>query len=160
MIFNLYFLNFRYVEKALAKLDLCNGVIPEDELKHAADECAATWRQVIAFFSLRLMLAPVIESLLLCDRMLYLYEQGILWGLLDSQHWFIITFCSCSQLLGLKNTYFKYVLVTDLCSLCIMVLLDGTLSYYTCDNLADINDAYLKRLFKKKISFSKKIFFI
>ena len=32
--------------------------------------------QVVVFYSLRLLLAPVIETVLLLDRGIYLYEQG------------------------------------------------------------------------------------
>ena len=35
------------------------------------------WWRVVAFYSLRLSLAPVIETVLLLDRCLYLHEQGI-----------------------------------------------------------------------------------
>ena len=35
------------------------------------------WKQVVAFYTLRLSLSPVVETLILLDRQLYLYEQGI-----------------------------------------------------------------------------------
>lgn len=34
------------------------------------------WKDVVAFYTLRLALAPVVETLVLLDRMLYLHEQG------------------------------------------------------------------------------------
>lgn len=45
-------------------------------------DLAALWAQkaqenrVVAFFSLALLLAPLVETLILLDRLLYLQEQG------------------------------------------------------------------------------------
>lgn len=36
--------------------------------------------KVVAFFSLTLLLAPLVETLILLDRLLYLREQGGCWG--------------------------------------------------------------------------------
>lgn len=38
--------------------------------------CLAQWHRVVAFYSLRLLLAPIIETVLQLDRLLYLSEQG------------------------------------------------------------------------------------
>ena len=38
--------------------------------------CLKQWQRVVIFYSLRLMLAPVIESFVQLDRLLYLTEQG------------------------------------------------------------------------------------
>ena len=38
--------------------------------------CLEQWRRVVIFYSLRLMIAPVIESYVQMDRLLYLAEQG------------------------------------------------------------------------------------
>jgi hypothetical protein len=34
------------------------------------------WKQVVIFYTLRLLLAPVVETILLLDRLLYLQEHG------------------------------------------------------------------------------------
>ncbi|XP_014666313.1 PREDICTED: protein RRNAD1-like [Priapulus caudatus] len=65
-----------YIEVALKKLG-CNRIATADDVELAEYECAASWRRVVAFYALRLLLAPVLESVILCDRMLYLYENGI-----------------------------------------------------------------------------------
>lgn len=38
--------------------------------------CLKQWQRVVIFYSLRLMLAPVIETVVQLDRLLYLTEQG------------------------------------------------------------------------------------
>ena len=43
-----------------------------EELLAMAEE----WREVAVFFMLRLSLAPCVESLVVCDRLLFLSEQG------------------------------------------------------------------------------------
>ena len=40
------------------------------------EKCLARWWQVVVFYSLRLSLAPLIETVVLADRCLYLYEGG------------------------------------------------------------------------------------
>lgn len=63
-----------YAEKALNKVS-CK--IPK-EFYSLPDiqSCLNQWKQVLIFYSLRLMIAPVVESLILLDRMLYLFESG------------------------------------------------------------------------------------
>ena len=41
-----------------------------------ADDLLGRWKDVIMFYCLRLLLGPVIETLLLLDRLLYLRERG------------------------------------------------------------------------------------
>uniref|UniRef100_A0A803SNG3 Methyltransferase like 25B n=1 Tax=Anolis carolinensis TaxID=28377 RepID=A0A803SNG3_ANOCA len=52
----------------------------EPSLAHVSPELVAAMlaeeQKVVAFFSLALLLAPVVETLLLLDRMIYLQEQG------------------------------------------------------------------------------------
>ncbi len=69
-------LDFRdYVRKATQNLD---GLTITDEDLEAAevDSKLSDWWSVVSFYSLRLLLAPLIETVLLLDRCLYLQEQG------------------------------------------------------------------------------------
>ncbi|KAL4228269.1 Ribosomal RNA adenine dimethylase domain-containing protein 1 [Mactra antiquata] len=65
----------RYARLGLSKLG-----IPEDKLTdnllHEASSMTERWKDVVAFYTIRLALAPVIETLLLLDRMIFLYEKG------------------------------------------------------------------------------------
>ena len=45
------------------------------QLERAADRLTE-WKDVVAFFTVRLALAPVMESLVLLDRCLFLHEYG------------------------------------------------------------------------------------
>lgn len=36
----------------------------------------SNWKDVVAFYTIRLALAPVVETAILLDRMFYLQEQG------------------------------------------------------------------------------------
>ena len=40
--------------------------------------CLSQWRAVVVFYSLRLLLAPIVETVIQLDRLLYLAENGIL----------------------------------------------------------------------------------
>uniref|UniRef100_G3MM70 Methyltransferase domain-containing protein n=1 Tax=Amblyomma maculatum TaxID=34609 RepID=G3MM70_AMBMU len=64
-----------YAKKALHKFPfpLSGEDMDAPELELAMNE----WQRVVIFYSLRLLLAPVIESLILVDRMLYLWDQCI-----------------------------------------------------------------------------------
>ena len=48
-----------------------------DEQLVRAQERIERYREVVAFYTLRLTLAPVIEKLILLDRVCYLAEQGM-----------------------------------------------------------------------------------
>ncbi|XP_076322978.1 methyltransferase-like protein 25B isoform X2 [Tachypleus tridentatus] len=64
-----------YVQKALNRIQL---YIPDKDVNSSwVASYLEQWEHVVVFYSLRLLLAPVIESLVLIDRMLYLYEKGI-----------------------------------------------------------------------------------
>lgn len=53
------------------------GLDPHMALDRVALEAMLGRQQeVVAFFSLALLLAPVVETLILLDRMIYLQEQG------------------------------------------------------------------------------------
>ncbi len=41
-----------------------------------AGERLSQWKDVVAFYTLRLALAPVVETVILLDRLLYVREQG------------------------------------------------------------------------------------
>lgn len=57
------------------------GLDPQLPLDLAALQAhQAQENRVVAFFSLALLLAPLVETLILLDRMLYLQEQGEVLG--------------------------------------------------------------------------------
>ncbi|XP_044278582.1 protein RRNAD1 isoform X2 [Varanus komodoensis] len=63
-----------YARLGLARL----GMSPDVPLDTAPLEAMLAQQQrVVAFFSLALLLAPLVETLILVDRMIYLQEQGI-----------------------------------------------------------------------------------
>ncbi|XP_033750586.1 protein RRNAD1-like isoform X2 [Pecten maximus] len=64
-----------YVKSALGRLGLDTDV--KVQVMQQAKSYLPYLQNVVAFYTLRLSLAPVVESLILLDRMLYLYEQGI-----------------------------------------------------------------------------------
>lgn len=64
----------QYSELATEKLGIH---LPEADLTSSTVEnLLHHWKEVIIFYSLRLLLAPVIETMLLMDRLLFLYENG------------------------------------------------------------------------------------
>ena len=63
-----------YVRKATSKL--ANLTWTSDDFNDLEDKLAKWWR-VVAFYSLRLSFAPIIETVILLDRSLYLYENNI-----------------------------------------------------------------------------------
>ncbi|XP_052695426.1 methyltransferase-like protein 25B [Crassostrea angulata] len=65
----------QYASQGLKRLGF-SSEIPDDILEGAS--CfLEQWRQVVIFYSLRLSVSPVVESLILLDRQLYLYEQDV-----------------------------------------------------------------------------------
>lgn len=63
----------RYVQRGLQRV----GLDPRLPLNLAALRAHLSQEnRVVAFFSLALLLAPLVESLILLDRLLYLQEQG------------------------------------------------------------------------------------
>ena len=69
-----FFFFFRYCESALKKLKLT--VSKEDLESNETLHNLSMWQQVVMYYSFRLMLAPLIETVILIDRMLYLKENG------------------------------------------------------------------------------------
>lgn len=72
--FRFYFVRFRYCKAAVRKIGLVldEASTKSPEIEKDLDE----WRNVVKFYTLRLMIAPLIESIILYDRILYLQEQG------------------------------------------------------------------------------------
>ena len=65
----------RYAEVGLRRLgletDVTSAQLERAQLK------LARWRDVVAFFTLRLCLLPVVETAILLDRMLFLAQNGM-----------------------------------------------------------------------------------
>ncbi|XP_029437556.1 protein RRNAD1 isoform X2 [Rhinatrema bivittatum] len=79
-----YQLSFEeYARRGLARAGLDPGV-PLDEA--ALQSMLSQRRNVVAFFSLALLLAPLVETLLLLDRMIFLQERGFQCELLPLFH--------------------------------------------------------------------------
>ncbi|KAL5004892.1 hypothetical protein ScPMuIL_018348 [Solemya velum] len=64
-----------YVGKCFKKLGVESSI--PDELLQEAKSLLHLWKNVVAFYVMRLCLAPVVEALILLDRMLFLFENGI-----------------------------------------------------------------------------------
>ncbi|CAH2050850.1 unnamed protein product, partial [Iphiclides podalirius] len=62
-----------YCEAALGRLDVA---LPE-RLMAVGRSALLQWRRVVMVYSLRLILAPLVESIILLDRVLYLLEHGM-----------------------------------------------------------------------------------
>nr|CAD7449206.1 unnamed protein product [Timema bartmani] len=64
----------QYCERAVERLGL---KLTEDDLTaEDAERNLSQWKQVVTFYSLRLILAPLVETVLLLDRLLFLREAG------------------------------------------------------------------------------------
>ncbi|XP_066153902.1 methyltransferase-like protein 25B [Euwallacea fornicatus] len=70
-----------YCEKALQKYDL---VFTTEELEYYEGIIERTWRDIVKFYSVRLFLAPLVESVILYDRLLYLSEGGFYCNLISA----------------------------------------------------------------------------
>ncbi|XP_070203805.1 uncharacterized protein [Littorina saxatilis] len=66
----------QYAKVCLQRLGIDPSEVP-DSVMTAAQSMTADWRRVVAFYTLRLSLAPLVETALLLDRMMFLYEHGI-----------------------------------------------------------------------------------
>ncbi|KAF8790001.1 Protein RRNAD1 like protein [Argiope bruennichi] len=63
-----------YAQRALSKASV---TVPNEFYSlPEIQACLERWKEVLIFYSLRLITAPVVESLILLDRLIYLYEQG------------------------------------------------------------------------------------
>lgn len=64
-----------YSKLALDKLDI---PLPQSEAVLEQAECdVSLWKRVVSVYTLRLSVAPLIETVLLCDRLMYLIEHGL-----------------------------------------------------------------------------------
>ncbi|KAK7481310.1 hypothetical protein BaRGS_00027390 [Batillaria attramentaria] len=66
----------QYAQQCFHKLGIDATQVPEDVMIRG-ESLAAQWRRVVAFYTLRLSLAPLVETVILLDRMLFLAEHGI-----------------------------------------------------------------------------------
>ncbi|XP_005097520.1 protein RRNAD1 [Aplysia californica] len=66
----------QYAKDNLKKVGVDFSTVPP-ELLHECESMASKWMPVVGFYTLRLSLAPAVETLLLLDRMLFLFEKGI-----------------------------------------------------------------------------------
>ncbi|KAK3098162.1 hypothetical protein FSP39_016789 [Pinctada imbricata] len=64
-----------YIHKAVHKLNLPVDQFSEERVKECLDKYVVYQEWFIAYFQLKLVLAPCIEAVVLLDRMLYLLEQ-------------------------------------------------------------------------------------
>ncbi|XP_058126599.1 methyltransferase-like protein 25B [Anopheles ziemanni] len=63
-----------YCQRAVADLGV---VIPNEEVhSEETQKCLNRWEQVVKFYTLRLMFAPLVETVILYDRLLFLLEKG------------------------------------------------------------------------------------
>ncbi|XP_044129665.1 protein RRNAD1 [Bufo gargarizans] len=71
---NAHKLPFReYAKQGLQRV----GLVPDTPIDHTlVEDMLAQHQKVVAFFSLALLLAPLVETLILLDRMIFLQEQG------------------------------------------------------------------------------------
>ncbi|XP_066983035.1 methyltransferase-like protein 25B [Macrobrachium rosenbergii] len=65
-----------YAEAAVSRLKDVS-LNKEDLNSEKTKENLGRWMQVVVYYSLRLLLAPVVESVILLDRLIFLYEEGI-----------------------------------------------------------------------------------
>jgi len=72
---NAHLMTFQdYSRKAVDKMDV---QFDSNELSSPhVNLCLDQWKRVVAFYSLRLLLAPLIETAVQLDRLLYIYEKG------------------------------------------------------------------------------------
>nr|CAD7427372.1 unnamed protein product [Timema monikensis] len=64
----------QYCERAVERLGL--KLTEADLTAEDAERNLSQWKQVVTFYSLRLILAPLVETVLLLDRLLFLRESG------------------------------------------------------------------------------------
>ncbi|KAK3887915.1 hypothetical protein Pcinc_007998 [Petrolisthes cinctipes] len=66
----------KYATEAVSRLSDVN--LPENDLSSYQTQHNLTrWMQVVVYYSLRLLLAPVVETVILLDRLLFLHENGV-----------------------------------------------------------------------------------
>lgn len=65
--------SFRYCDIATERLNVQLNI---DDVNDDINKHLNRWKEVVIFYTLRLCLAPLVESVILMDRMLFLYENG------------------------------------------------------------------------------------
>lgn len=66
-----------YPSYAARALDRTDVTIPMSDLENEeTSEQLEKWQNVVILYSLRLLLAPLVESAVLLDRLLFVLEQG------------------------------------------------------------------------------------
>ena len=65
----------RYAQTAFSNLKFEPSQLTAEEAA-AGKEMMNDWRNLTTFYTLALLIAPVTETVVLLDRMLYLYEKG------------------------------------------------------------------------------------
>lgn len=65
-----------YARKALKRLNIDGSEFSDDDLNRCYASLICKEKQLYTFSLLRCLLAPLIESLILLDRLIYLYENG------------------------------------------------------------------------------------
>lgn len=65
----------RYVAENLRKVNIDLSDVPQDLMEYC-EGLTVLWKRVVAFYTLRLSLAPALETLLLLDRALFLLENS------------------------------------------------------------------------------------
>lgn len=71
----IFFALNRYIQLGLQKLGIPTEQLTDD-LFAQAFKMTERWKDVVAFYTIRLALAPVVETLVLLDRLMFLYEKG------------------------------------------------------------------------------------
>ncbi|BFZ02441.1 hypothetical protein BsWGS_05480 [Bradybaena similaris] len=66
----------RYVTENLKKIGTDMSTIPQDLIDYC-ENLTKDWKRVVGFYTLRLCLAPAVETLILLDRALFLLENGL-----------------------------------------------------------------------------------
>ncbi|KAG1672385.1 Protein RRNAD1 [Nymphon striatum] len=70
--------NLSFKEYTVKTLHQKNVPVSEDLLLYSDTERYLNqWKKLVVFYTLRLMLAPVVETIILFDRLIFLYEQGV-----------------------------------------------------------------------------------
>ncbi|KAH9518431.1 Ribosomal RNA adenine dimethylase domain-containing protein 1 [Bulinus truncatus] len=66
----------QYAVEIFKKVGIDTKLVPHELFQHC-EQLTNYWKRVVAFYTLRLSLAPVVETFLLLDRALFLNEKGL-----------------------------------------------------------------------------------
>lgn len=74
IMLNYFYLLYRYCEVATSRLGIA---IPDEDINSESTlKNLSEWKDVVRFYSLRLLLAPLVETIILLDRLIFLEELG------------------------------------------------------------------------------------